>query len=135
MNAKEIREFLKQNDYEEVRKGIAQYLLKDCDDLYLAGKIIERGYDPSVGKMYLEEYFYDEGDENSGRVELSVLLRELEEIYNLTDYDNVGEVKFTSVVRLATEEEKEEEGARCELWYVEEDSIDLNDILIHFNTN
>lgn len=109
---------------------ILSTLIKNYD-LDTAANLVEHNYEPYLTKGYLEDRFFDEGNEESGYMELSTILETVEKIINCDDYSN--DIKFSSFIRLETDEEKEEnEHSQSVEWFTTDDSIDFNKY-IQFN--
>jgi hypothetical protein len=105
-------------------------------DLHVASNLIENDLEPSfMTKGSLEECFYSEGNEESGHVNLTAILKVFEQVINCDDTEN--DIRFEeNLVRRYSQEELEEEGKNGDgiTWYKRDETQTIKGILIGFET-
>lgn len=103
-------------------------ILKDYD-LSTASNMVRHNCDPNIAKNCLD--YFDEGNEDSGFINLSSIISDYEEILNCDDSN--GDVKIRHAIRLETDEEKEENGHNNDVeWFTKDESINIKKIILEF---
>lgn len=110
--------------------SILSSILRDYD-LETAANLVKAGCDPCIVKRCYEDKHFDEGNEEAGFVGLSEILSDIEEILNCDD--SLPDIHFTKLLRLETDEEKEDEGHSTDVeWFTEDESRSIKDTYIGF---
>jgi len=132
-----VKDELYKQKYEEVSDILSKLLdeyslsiladiLKDYD-LNTASNMVRNDCDPNITKNCLE--YFDDGNVESGFINLSSIISDYEEILNCDDSGN--DIKIGGALRLETKEEMEENGHNID-WFTEDDTIDVKKIILEF---
>lgn len=133
MNSKseQILKILDTVQGDEINEILAE-VVKEYD-LDVASNIIKSGWD-NISKSWFGDMIFDEGREGAGCVRLRQLLNILEEIINTEGDDYChGDIKLGNPLRVATDDEHEENGwSKNVEWMVEDKTMDIDKIILQF---
>jgi len=128
-----ITNILSSLDRKEALQLIGEILDKEYN-LATASNMVKQDCDSNLNKLMFDNMFYEEGNENEGYVGLRTILNAVEEIINCDDSISAN-IKFTCFVRPEDEDEKIEnshDGDDSVEWWTIDESVDIDNLYVHF---
>jgi hypothetical protein len=111
--------------------SILAEILDEEYDLTVASNLVKNDCEPDLCKILFEEKYFGEGNEEAGFIGLRRILDAAEEIINCDN--SCSDIEFTYFVRPETDAEKEVSGNSKNMdWYVEDKTININELEIQF---
>jgi len=135
MNTKynQIINILSNLNRKEALNILGEILHKEYD-LYTVSNMVKEDCDSTLNKSMFEDLLFDEGNEDTGFIELKTILDAVEEIVNCDDSIS-ADINFNCFVRPEDEDEKIENGHDSDdsiEWWTIDDSVNIDNLYVHF---
>ena len=135
MNTKynQIINILSNLNRKEALNILGEILHKEYD-LYTVSNMVKEDCDSTLNKSMFEDLLFDEGNEDTGFIELKTILDAVEEIVNCDDSIS-ADINFNCFVRPETEDEKIENSDDSDdsiEWWTVDDRVSIDNLYVHF---